>query len=769
LGWETKEKQVTNPGLYLKGFFVPISIFFGLLPAFAEAGDDYRPVYNPELHISRANGHIRIDGELNDPGWRHVARADNFAEHRPGDQTKPPVETEALITYDDKNLYVAFICYDDPSTVRASHSDRDVMGMDDNICLLLDPFCEATWAYELNVNPYGVQGDYMWSKNGDEDEAMDLIWDAMARITDSGYQVEMAVPFSSLRFPNAPKQTWKVDFWRNHPRDSRRQYSWAAYDRNNPCWPCQWGTVTGIENVNPGKGIEFLPTLIGFRSGALADVDNPNSDWLDEDVDGEAALNLKYSLSSSTTAEVTYNPDFSQVESDETQIDVNTTFALFYPERRPFFQEGSDLFNSYLEAVYTRSINDPQFAAKIVSRSGKTSLAYLIAHDEHSPVLIPLREQSGLGLAGRSTSNILRMRTTFGEDSHFGILLTDRRFDVRGSNTVFGYDASLRFGKCYTLMGQILGSYSVELDDPSLIDTTTADGLGQVYFNGRTHTVALDGESFSGHNVYLGLEREGRHWAFNIDYNEESPKLRADNGFIFMNGTRSINMIGRHYFYFDTKLLDAVTPSVMIGRVWRHEDGHFKEEWLTGEITVQLKAQTLVVIEGLLSRESFKDILFRRIRQALIVMDSRFSDPLSLGFVVGYGHLIARNADPPAIGKQADIEFWATIKPTDRLKIWPQLTYSKSIDRDTDKPIYEGSVFRTRLAYQFTRRLHLRFVVQYNDFYKLWEFDPLLTYRLGPQTVFYAGSTHDFYDYERLGMKQAAQQFFFKMQYLMQI
>ena len=255
-----------------------ISIFLGCLLQIVQlsyAGETYRPVYNPSLHITKINGDIKIDGELNDRDWLTAGKADNFAEHQPGDQIEPPVKTEAFITYNDENLYVAFICYDDPQSVRASYCDRDAVGADDNICLLIDTYGEATWAYEFNVTPYGLQGDYLWSPEGGEDESFDAVWESMGKITDSGYQLEMAIPFSSLRFPDRPQQTWKVDFWRNHPRDSRRQYSWAAYDRDEPCWPCQWGTITGISDVRPGRGIEILPSVIGYQSGALEDKADP--------------------------------------------------------------------------------------------------------------------------------------------------------------------------------------------------------------------------------------------------------------------------------------------------------------------------------------------------------------------------------------------------------------------------------------------------------------------------------------------------------------
>ncbi|RKX26016.1 MAG: hypothetical protein DRP45_04560, partial [Candidatus Zixiibacteriota bacterium] len=196
-------------------------VLFAVIAQAVQADDTFVPVYHPSMNVTKAAGDISIDGKLDDPGWQGAARADNFAEHNPGDQTKPPVETIAYITYDDGNLYVSFICYDDPSTIRASLCERGRLWNDDNVGFFLDTYGDAAWAYTLNVNPYGVQADAMWTPTG-QDGGFDLIWESAGMITDSGYQVEMAIPFAALRFPNKDIQTWRVDFWRNHPRESNR-------------------------------------------------------------------------------------------------------------------------------------------------------------------------------------------------------------------------------------------------------------------------------------------------------------------------------------------------------------------------------------------------------------------------------------------------------------------------------------------------------------------------------------------------------------------
>ncbi|MFH2055087.1 MAG: DUF5916 domain-containing protein, partial [bacterium] len=321
---------------------------------------DFEPQWKPTLSVAPRSGEIVIDGDLTDPGWQNAAKADGFAETHPGDQVEPPYPTEVLMTYDESDLYMAFVCHDDPATIRATVSDRDAIFSNDYVGVIFDTFGDFAWAYEIFFNPFGLQGDLRMHADGNEDVSFDLVLFSEGRITNEGYQVEVRIPFRSLRFPNKPEQVWRATFWRNRPRAARERSSWAAIDRDDGCWMCQWGTITGISGITPGRNLEILPSLIGYQTGSRLDYSNPQSEFSNEDFDGEAALNLKYGLGADITAEVAINPDFSQVESDAEEIDVNNTFTLFYPEKRPFFQRGNDLFATWIDVIYTRSINDPE-------------------------------------------------------------------------------------------------------------------------------------------------------------------------------------------------------------------------------------------------------------------------------------------------------------------------------------------------------------------------------------------------------------------------
>jgi len=727
-----------------------------------ELGDGFQPNILPALDIPRSSGSIRIDGELDDPGWSRAARARNFVETSPGDQVPPPVQTEVLVTYDEEHFYLAFIAEDDPALVRASLRDRDEIFQDDYVGILFDTYGDQSWAYELFCNPLGIQGDLRLVPGADEDMGFDLVWESKGRITEHGFQVEIAVPFSSLRFPDSEVQEWRATFWRDRKRNFRERSSWASIDRDDPCFLCQFGTLRGIRDVEPGNKLELLPSTIGYQTGALADAGDPDSEFLTEDLRGEFGLSMQYSFSPSLSAEAAVNPDFSQVESDAAQIDINTPFALFYPERRPFFQRGSNLFGSWINLIYTRSINNPLFASKLTARRGNTSLLYLAAYDEDSPYILPFEEGSVFLLGGESVSNILRARHSFSGGSFIGGLLTDRRMRDGGAGSVGGIDFAIRFRNSYLFEFQGVASRTEEPDDGAL-----TEGLESITFDDGAHTAVFDGEDFWGHSYYASLERNGRVWSCDFDYRETSPRFRSDNGFITANNRRNAFLWTGWNHRVNTELVDNVFPMLIWGAIWNF-DGERKDHFIQPQLEFNLAKQTWLQISQMWSSEVFGGVEFDGIRRSQVRMHTGFSDPLQFGGSLGYARTI-RRTDDPFLGKQLEISTWATIKPLQRLIVQPEYAFLRMRHPDDDSIIFSGYILRTRLKYQFTRRLFLRTVLQYNDFAQDFDVEPLLSYKLNPFTVFYAGSTHHLINYDGEGkVQESARQYFVKIQYLFQ-
>jgi hypothetical protein len=748
------------------GSLVTIFLIISLTVSSSVGADEaFEPNLRPTYDIPRLQSSIKIDGILDDSGWMGVPRATNFAEQYPDNGTRAPVETEVLLTYDDENLYIGFICYDtDAASIRSSLTDRDNIWSDDYMGFIFDTYGDGAWAYEIFTNPLGLQGDGRQVTSVGEDIGFDLVFESEGTITDTCYQVEIALPFSSIRFPDKQKQVWKATFWRTRPRESRSTSSWAFVDDDTNCWLCEFGTLTGIENVRPGRDLVLLPSVIGFQSAALRDDENPESGLKNDDPDGEASLGLSYSITSSLSAEATINPDFSQVESDAAQIDVNQTFALFYPEKRPFFQEGGDLFETWIDVVYTRAINNPSVAAKVVGRMGRTNIAYLGAHDEDSPIIIPLEDRSGFVDAGESYSNIFRLKQTFGGSSYIGGLFSDRRLNGDGNNTVYGVDGNLPFLKYYRFEAQVLGSYTSEPDDSLL-----TEDIDQEYFDGGKHTVSYDGESFGGHAFYASLERSSRFWNFDIDYWETGPRFRADNGFIVRNDRREMEAYTGLYFRPESRFLDRIEPGIVYGRVWNSRS-EYKDSWLVTFLNFGLKAQTWVYFEYVYTREVFMEQKLPGMKRYAFDLDSHFSEPLQAGFSFNIGDFIARNEDPPVMGDGVNYSFWLEIKPLSNIRVEETFEFSKLKRQDNGQELFSGFVTRTRLNYQFTRELFLRLILQYDDFDEAFNIEPLLTYELNPFTVFYIGSGYNYGDIDDSGnMTLSSRQFFAKFQYLFRL
>lgn len=730
------------------------------------------PNDKPTLELSKTSSTFVIDGELDEEGWKNAAHAGNFAENSPGDRSKPPVGTDVYMTYDDKNLYIAFVAESDPSQTRANLRDRDEIFSDDYIGILLDTYGDAGWFYEFFFNPLGIQGELLATKNS-EDEGFNVIHQSSGKVTEKGYQIEVAIPFTSLRFPDKDEQVWRATFWRDHKRDTRARYSWAATTRGESCFPCQFGYITGIRNIHPENPIEILPSFVATKSSSLVDKENPQHNFKDEKPKYELSLNAKYAITSSVTAEATYNPDFSQVESDAAQIDVNSAFALSYPERRPFFQEGSDLFGSNMNLIYTRTINNPIFAAKITGRPDRTSFVYFTALDEQSGSIIPLAESSSFLAPGKAFSNNFRVKQALFEDSFVGATITDRRYNdpaltAQGSNTVISLDESFHFLDNFVFDSQI--AYSINKEP---VDSTTIKRLGNKEFGRSGKTVAADGESFNGLAATFDFSYSSRNFNAELFSENFAPDFRADNGFIGRNDDHLVNYWNNFPIYFEDGIIEVIRPSFNIGRVWNYA-GVKKDEWLGINVNSNWTHETNISLNLLLSNELYAGKQIDGIRRLNFNVNSNFSNAVTLGAYLGIGKIIYRNPSNPLLGNSRDFELWGTFKPTSQLVIQPDWTYSQMRDPVTNEFLYKGYIFRISNKFQATRELFFRAIIQYDNFGGNLSVEPLISYKVNPFTIFYAGSSYAFYDYpkgsvQNDGIQNTDRQYFMKFQYLFEI
>lgn len=682
------------------------------------------------ITISRVETPIIIDGIIEDSEWANAAIAKEFFEIKPAENQPSITETKVLIQYDKNNLYIAFKAFDIPEEIRARQSKRDEIFEDDRVGVILDPQDAGVMAYVFASNPYGNQGDSQ--KFGQsEREDWDAVWSSSGRITLDGYEVEMAIPFSTFRVSNSDDKNWRISFYRVVPRgDSNRINSWVPNDRNNRCDICQLGYVNGIKDINTRSPIELLPSTVGSYDNAMT---------------SNIGLGISVPLGTSGTAEITINPDFSQVESNATRIDVNSTTALSYPETRPFFNEGIDLFNtgSYgwkpkIRSIYTRSINQPIVAAKILGQFGDTQYGYLGAKDQNTSSIVPFREfSSSIDKMGESFSNILRVKHALDEGAYIGGLLSDRRYKI-GSGTMGGVDGLYRINRNLSLDWQLFFSNIVEPDD-----TTLSTDFNGYMFSEDSLTGNFDGEVFSGHSAYLSLERTGRDWGSTLLFSQRSPTFRADNGYLDVNDEKRIIATFYKIIYPVSKQIDELSFVIATGRNYYY-DMSWSGSWLYLNHDGKLAGQFQYELTFITDNQMYLGLRYNNDYSIGFELDKNISKTISIGFEPQFGTEIIRNVDNPYQARNIGVSGRLKLNPNNKFKLHIRLNQSRSTEFDTDKEIYSDLIARLRLEYQGTSALNLRLVTQYHDFYGEFDIQPLISFQPDPFSIYYIGMSKSF-------------------------
>ena len=465
------------------------------------------------LALPHSTGAVAIDGQLGDPIWQDALVVELDVQTSPGENTPPPVETRAFLVEDGARLLIAFDARDpDPGAIRAYFRDRDTGFNDDFVGVVLDTFGSRRYGYEFFANALGVQMDLTNDDvNGREDESWDAIWDSAGLITQQGFVVEMAIPFSQLRFPRTEGQSlWGIDVLRFRPRTDRVRMSNNPLERGRNCYLCQFEQIRGPQGGERTQNLELVPSLTAERTDHRP---NPAVDpWAEGDADGELGLNVRWALTQDFTANLALNPDFSQVEADVAQLEVNTQFALLYPESRPFFLEGADYFSTPIPAVFTRTVSDPDFGAKLTGQTSQSSFGVFAAEDDVTNLLFPASlgssteslEISNNAFVGRYARNLGR--------STVGALLTSRSGDDY-HNDVAGVDGRIRISDRHSLRFQLLRS------DTEYPEETAAQ-------------FAQPLDAFDGDALQLRYTFSHREWFADLIHKDFDATFRADSGFV---------------------------------------------------------------------------------------------------------------------------------------------------------------------------------------------------------------------------------------------
>ena len=481
---------------------------------------------------------VHVDGVLDEESWRDATVIPLNFEYQPGENIPAVVATDVMITYDHSYLYVAFRAEDpDPSSIRAHLMDRDQIDtfiQDDHVVLMIDTFNDERRAFQFRVNPLGVQADAIYSEtDGMEDFSWDLIWDSAGKITEFGYVVEIAISLKQLRFPRTQEaQTWGFDLARSYPRSLRHRFSAVPKDRNSSCNLCQVAKVTGFTALESGRNLEITPTLTASRTDSI-ELPEPE-DLSRGDTDYEVGVTGSWGVTPNITLSAAINPDFSQVEADVAQLEVNERFALFYPERRPFFLVGIDLFSTPMQAVFTRTVVDPAWGLKVTGKEGPHGLGFFITSDDVNQVLIPSNQRTDFAsLPGAAQTTVLRYRLDLGAASTLGMVATNRE-GTDYHNRVGGIDGFVRFSPSDTLSFQALKS-----------DTRYPELTAGIHDQPEG--------SFSGYAIDATFQHASRNWFAQVNYEDYDPGFRADAGFIPRVDVRTLNAFGQHTTWGDAQ------------------------------------------------------------------------------------------------------------------------------------------------------------------------------------------------------------------------
>ncbi len=714
------------------------------------------PLFSFATVTTKLGNKIKVDGVIESNEWEGTQSFDIKYQYFPGYNTLPPFKTTAYVTYSNTKLYVAFDAkIEDIKYLRASMRERDTGFMDDWVGIALDTYGDNRSLIIIGSNAYGSQIDLKETLGSDGDISYNINYETKGLIGEDGYVVEMAIPFSELQYEKKDTLRWKASFIRNSWKESRINASSNKFDRDNDCLPCQIDTYIELEGVNPKKRLEFLPYVsgnyVGSSDGYKISYDKPNF---------KAGLSARYDFSSSTALDFTINPDFSQVEADVTRININSPFAVNYPERRPFFNEGNDILSSYGDAVYTRSINNPIFASKLVNQGSKQRVYFLTSYDRDTPYLVPGENRSYFGNGEGSFGNILRYQRTFVNGSNVGFLSTNRFYNGGGMGNMFGVDAKIRFNKTYNLDFIYSSSFSEEPDKDWISSSDIIEGK----------TVALDGEKFSGNLLLIGFNRVSEHWTTSFDYDQLSPFFRADMGFITQNNFREFSFEQSYHKRRDKKVTDYFAK--IETEIRYNSSGKLKRVHLLPIYAMSFKngfsfdyAYSYNVFEEYNGDE------FKNFASNFIAFRYTPTEKLSIFSRNLIGRSIAYNISNPEIGKRMRLNLSINYRPNDKLSFSPSISSESMKYMDSGEKIYSGYIFRLNSKYQFSNDLSFKIVTEYNDFNSLLFMQPLLKWNPNPSTVFYIGGNTQINYLKNNDDKWTTDnsQLFLKLQYLFKI
>lgn len=732
-----------------------------------------------------------------------MAKVTGFTQRNPHDGEAVSEPTDAYLGYDQKNLYVVFVCFDDPKQVRGRMSVREDIQDDDQVEIILDTFHDRRRAYAFQTTPLGVQWDAIYTEASREEQtgehfdvSFDTVWDSRGKITGLGFVVWMAIPFKSLRFPANHTQEWGLILYRGITRKTEDSF-WPHISRRVEGRLGQAATLYGLEGISPGRDIELIPysLLRGFRALDTRDPTNPY--FQHADVQGQPGADAKIVVQDHFTLDLTANPDFSQVESEDPQITVNQRYAVLFPEKRPFFLENEDFFRTPMDLFFTRNIGDPSAGIRLTGKDGPYSVG-LMASDDRSPGLAVPDYSPISGV--RSYFTIAHVTRDIFKQSTVGLLYTDWECPTTGeSNHIGGVDARFKLNANWILEGEATDTSSNifgNVQSPNY-SPNNCEVNNYPFSSGNRG----NGNHYAGPAEKLELHREGLHFFYTGTYNDISPGFVSIPGFINRVDIRETQQDVHYRFRPKKGWILSWGPSVNMRYDFDHTGLRLDTSY-SPYLAIRGRGQTVIVLKPY---EEFRERLrpqdfcflgfslmcgagvtgnldYHEHQSGATVQTSYFKKAtLSANYYWGDGvNFVAQPDAPPTAPTPYNLPFIAredtaqanlSLRPIQPLKI--ENTYLFERLRTTGSTfqfinaefpssghgIFNDHILRSKWNWQFTPQLSMRVILQYNSLLagtpgagspytylptqKEFNADFLVTYLVHPGTAIYVGYNGD--------------------------
>jgi Domain of unknown function (DUF5916) len=675
---------------------------------------------------------------------RKMTKVDKFIQRDPKDGAPVSQRTEAYLGYTEKNFYAVFLAFDtQPKLIRARMLRRELIDDDDQVGMFLDTFHDHRYAYMFYSNPYGIQQDAYFSETNGPDLSFDTVWNTYTRMNDRGYMVEFEIPFKSMRFRPSPSHTFGILLSRVIPRDSERAY-YPENSSRSQGWLVHEGDIKGLEKISPGRNLQFNPytSLGAFR--ALDTRDPAGARFTGKHLQPKEGLDTKIVIKDSLVLDTTLNPDFGQIESDDPQVVVNQRFEVFFPEKRPFFQENSNFFSTPLNLVFTRRVVDPMYGARLTGKIGPWAIGTFLANDRAPGKSVIDTDP----LAGNNAFfGVFRLNREVGKNSSVGLIYTDRELQTSpnssctltecetGFNRVGGFDTHIKLNQNWQLNAQAVTS--------------------ETKFNDGTR------ESGPAYNIFA--ERSSRKLEFNTQYLDIAPGFTTETGFVPRVDFRQFSNFVGYTWHTDGKVMTAHGPRLYEQTLWDH-NGTRLDYLVNPNYEWDFQRQSFFNIFGTLEHERLRPQDFSALTT------NRDYAHVGGGFAAGTQYFKWLNVTaeidwdtvtnfvprtgPPVLAFANTGNFRAVVRPLKGLTIENTYLMTRLSDLDTGANIFNNHIVRSKWNYQFTKEFSLRLIGQYtttigNPFLtslqntKNFNGDVLFTYMVHPGTAIYAGYNSD--------------------------